>query len=105
MATILDYLPERANPRPVYQFDLHTPERIAFLVLGVIFFVWAFVSFLIVVANGGSIFDSKCRNSYEVIMKYSPPMWRTVSRCLLPFLILAFLALLFGPTIWHHAAN
>jgi hypothetical protein len=103
MATILDYLPTTTKPRAEWKFDLHSPEGIAFVALGVIFFAWAFISFLLVIANGGNIFDDKngCQSGYQVIMKYSPPFWRTLTRWLFPSLLVAMLVLLFGGSIWH----
>jgi hypothetical protein len=103
MATILDYLPNTTKPRAEWKFDPHSPEGIAFVGLGVIFFAWAFISFVLVIENGGNFFDKKngCTSSYQVIMKYSPPFWRTLTRWLFPILLVAILALLFGGWIWH----
>ena len=103
MATIHDYLPNTTKPRAEWKFDLHSPEGIAFVALGVIFFAWALISFALVIENGGNFFDEKngCSSSYQVIMKYTPPFWKKVSRWLFPSLLLAMLALLLVCAIWH----
>jgi hypothetical protein len=103
MATNLDYLPNTTKPRAEWKFDLHSPEGIALVALGVIFFAWAFISFILVIENGGNFFDEKngCTSSYQVIMKYSPPFWGTLTRWLFPSMLLAMLVLLFGGSIWH----
>lgn len=105
MATILDYLPQVSKPRVESHLGLHSVEGIATLVLGVVLVAWAIISFAIVCQNGSSFFDRKngCSSGYQVIIKYSPPFWRTLTRWLFPSLLLGFLAIA-GYT-WHKQAS
>jgi hypothetical protein len=60
-------------------FASFTFTQIVGVLFAVIFYAWAVVSILVVVGNGGSFFEEKCKSGNDVIWKYSPPVWRKIT--------------------------
>jgi hypothetical protein len=97
MTTLVDYLPR------LPEFRMNMIQQVLAIVWFVIFFTWVAVSQFLILANGGSIFnnDPECPTFITLAHKYSPPLWRTVTRWtfrLEAVLLILFIISLF---IWH----
>ena len=62
--------------------------------LAVVWFVWAGVSSILILARGGSWFEEG-KNGFGLIWKYSPPLWRAATLWMAPLWLLALIVSFF----------
>ncbi len=73
MSTLKDFLPN------FVKIDPNAFQQAICILFAIVLFIWAIVSSIMVLANGGSFFDEKCGSSNDVIWKYSSPFWRKIT--------------------------
>jgi hypothetical protein len=95
--TLVDYLPK------LPEYKANEVQHVLMTAWAVVFFSWAIVSSIIVLAYGGSFFDDdpKCSTGMKIIHKYSPPWWRKISSWVFWFEVCLLILLAISFFIWH----